>query len=66
MFMCLQCSRGPEEGVDPLSQELQMVVAVIWVLETESRSSGRVASTLNHDPPLQSQNFMFYFFGVAK
>jgi hypothetical protein len=35
-------------SVDPLELELQTVVRWIWVMGIVSRSSGRVASALNH------------------
>ena len=54
-FMCAVCAthvpeacRVHKTAMDPLEVELQMVVAIMWVLESKPRSSGRAARTFNH------------------
>jgi hypothetical protein len=46
--VCTQCCGDQRRTSDPLELELQVVVATMWVLRIEPRSSGRPASAPNH------------------
>lgn len=62
--MWVQCPGRPEEGTEPLQQELQIIVShPVWVLERELRFSGRSVHSLKGraGSAAPAPHFWFYF-----
>lgn len=56
MPVCNECNtpRSQNKALDPLGQELQAIILIMWVLRNELVSSAEAASTLSAETFIQT------------